>query len=166
MVQGLVAAGSALVSQNPAGWLRRAIEEDYSLPRNSQRHHLSTCRRKKDNTPAQAVPEKQHVPKEEPKLTQNVPTEQRKPQKTSRENKTIWQKTLENLQEVLPPEESVTRLTGTTLLEVTDTAAWIGVPNATTIAWLERRLYGQIAKAIKGVLGRELDLQFVTAPGF
>jgi hypothetical protein len=38
MGQGLVAAGSALVSQNPAGWLRRAIEEDYAPPRISQRH--------------------------------------------------------------------------------------------------------------------------------
>ena len=33
IAQGLVAAGSRLVSQNPAGWLRRAIEEDYTLPK-------------------------------------------------------------------------------------------------------------------------------------
>jgi hypothetical protein len=28
---------------------------------------------------------------------------------------------------------------------------------------LERRLYGQIAKAMKGVVGKNLDLQFVTS---
>jgi hypothetical protein len=31
------------------------------------------------------------------------------------------------------------------------------------IAWLERRMYGQIANAMIGVLGKDLDLQFVAA---
>jgi chromosomal replication initiation ATPase DnaA len=56
------------------------------------------------------------------------------------------------------------RLTGTALIEVTDTKARIRVPNPHAVVWLERRMYGQIAKAIKGVLGKDLDLQFVTNP--
>jgi chromosomal replication initiation ATPase DnaA len=48
------------------------------------------------------------------------------------------------------------------LTEVTDTKAVILVPNRTVAAWLERRLYGQIAKVMKGVVGKDLDLQFVT----
>jgi hypothetical protein len=40
MAKGLVAAGSCLVSQNPAGWLRKAIEEDYTLPKTPERHRL------------------------------------------------------------------------------------------------------------------------------
>jgi hypothetical protein len=100
---------------------------------------------------------------------QNVPTHNRdhnteikKTEKTSRENETTWNKTLENLQADLPREEVAARLTGTTLIEVTDTNARIGVPNPFAIAWLERRLYRQIAKAMKGVVGKDLDLQFVT----
>jgi hypothetical protein len=101
---------------------------------------------------------------------QNVPTHNRennteikRTEKTDRENKTLWNKTLENLQADLPQEEVAPRLTGTTLIEVTGTSARISVPNPHALAWLERRLYGQIAKAMKGVVGKDLDLQFVTS---
>jgi chromosomal replication initiation ATPase DnaA len=67
------------------------------------------------------------------------------------------------LKKDLPQEEVAVRLTGITLIEVTETAARIFVPNLTALAWLERRLYGQIAKAMKGVVGKDLDLQFITA---
>jgi chromosomal replication initiation ATPase DnaA len=60
-------------------------------------------------------------------------------------------------------EDVEARLSGTTLIEVTDTAAYIEAPNPFAIAWLERRLYGQIAKAMKGIVGKDLDLQFIVA---
>jgi hypothetical protein len=88
-------------------------------------------------------------------------TENKVTEKIDRENETTWNKTLENLQVDLPREEVAARLTGTSLIEVTDTKARIGVPNPHALAWLERRLYGQIAKAMKGVVGKDLDLQFV-----
>jgi hypothetical protein len=101
---------------------------------------------------------------------QNVPahnrdynTEIKETEKTDRENETVWQKTLEQLKADLPAGEGEARLTGTTLIEVTDIAARIGVDNPFALAWLERRMYGQISKAMKGVLGKDLDLQFVTA---
>jgi hypothetical protein len=90
-------------------------------------------------------------------------TENKEAEKTSRENETVWNKALENLQANLPLGESAAQLTGTTLIEVTDTKAKIGVPSPNALAWLERRLYGQIAKAMKGVLGKDLDLQFIAA---
>ena len=67
------------------------------------------------------------------------------------------------MQADLPPGEAEARLNGTTLIEVTDTAARIGVNNPFAIAWLERRMYGQIAKAMKAVVGKDLDLQFIAA---
>jgi hypothetical protein len=90
-------------------------------------------------------------------------TENKETEETSRENQTTWDKTLERLKEALPQGEAEARLTGTTLLQVTDTAAQIVVPSTTALLWLERRLYGQIAKAMKRVVGKELDLQFVLA---
>jgi Bacteriophage replication protein O len=169
MAKELVAAGSPLVSQNPAGWLRRAIEEDYSPPRTYHRSRHKT-REAKNRKIVQAaaratsdVEREQSMPKEEPQRAQNVLTEQKEPEKTDRENETTWDKALEQLKADLPAEEVEARLTGTTLIEVTDTAARIGVLNPFAIPWLERRLYGQIANAIKGVLGRDLDLQFVLA---
>jgi hypothetical protein len=91
-------------------------------------------------------------------------TENKETEKTTRENQEIWEKTAEKLKSDLPVGETAARLTGTTLIEVTDTNALIFVPNRYAIPWLERRLYGQIQKAMKSVLKRDVDLQFVTSP--
>jgi hypothetical protein len=90
-------------------------------------------------------------------------TENKEAEKTDRENQTNWDLTLEKLKDDLPLGEAETRLSGTTLLQVTDTTARILVPNHFAVAWLERRMYGQICKAMKGIVGKDLDLQFVTA---
>jgi hypothetical protein len=176
IAQRLAASGSALVSQNPAGWLRKAIEEDYAPPRNCQRARHK-ARGAKDRKAPQVVEQTQNITTEPAQCPQNVATlsrenntENKESEKTSRaksdstrENETTWNKALEQLQADLPREEAEARLSGTTLIEVTDTTARIGVLNPFAIPWLERRLYGQIAKAIKGILGKDLDLQFVVA---
>jgi hypothetical protein len=92
-------------------------------------------------------------------------TENKETEKTDqRENQKTWDKALEQVKHDLPLGETEARLAGTTLVEVTDTSALIFVPNRFTIPWLERRLYGQIQKAMKSVLSRDVDLQFVTCP--
>jgi hypothetical protein len=91
-------------------------------------------------------------------------TENTETEKTDRENQTIWVKTVEAVKEAQPLEDVEARLADTTLLEVTDTAACIGVPNGYAIPWLERRLYSQIANAMKKVVGKDVDLQFVPCP--
>jgi hypothetical protein len=118
----------------------------------------------------------QNVPTQPPEWLQNVSAqckqnvatqnreyiqENKETEKTSRENQTIWSKTIEQLKEAQPLEDVEARLTGTTLIEVTDTAARIFVPNRNALPWLERRLYEQIAKAMKGVVGKDVDLQFI-----
>jgi hypothetical protein len=120
----------------------------------------------------------QNVPTHPPESLQNVSTqwkqnaathyrenntENKQTEETSRENQETWDKTIEQVKQDLPVGETVDRLAGTALVEVTDTKALIFVPSRTTVAWLERRLYGQIANAMKGVIGRNLDLQFVSA---
>jgi hypothetical protein len=120
----------------------------------------------------------QTVPTQPPECLQNVSTEQpqngathyrenntenKEAEKMARENQTVWDKALEEVKKALPLGEPADRLAGTALIEVTDTAATIFVPNYNAILWLERRLYGQIAKAIKAVVGKDLDLQFIAA---
>jgi hypothetical protein len=169
-----------LVSQNPAGWLRKAIEEDYSPPRTYQ-HARHKGREAKSIKTTQAKPRERQIAEEEPQQAQNVSTEpaqcpqnvvthtrehmpeKKEAEKTDqRENQATWDKALEKLKIDLPQEEVVARLAGTTLLEVTDTAARISVANPNALAWLERRLYVQIAKAMKAVVGKDVDLQFLT----
>jgi hypothetical protein len=92
-------------------------------------------------------------------------TENKEIEKTDqRENQETWDKALEQVKNDLPLGETEARLAGTTLIEVTETVARIGVTNPFAMAWLERRLYGQIAKAMKMVMGKDLDLQFVSCP--
>jgi hypothetical protein len=88
-------------------------------------------------------------------------TENKETEKTDRENQETWDKTVEQVKKDLPVGETADRLNGTALLEVTETAAMISVLNPFVIPWFERRLYSQIAKAMKGVVGKDLDLQFV-----
>jgi hypothetical protein len=121
----------------------------------------------------------QNVPTQPPECLQNVSTkwkqtaatlyrentrENKETEKTDRENQETWEKTIEQVKDDLPLGETEARLTGTTLLAVTETAATILVPNRFAVPWFERRLYGQIAKAMKGVVGKDLDLQFVSCP--
>jgi hypothetical protein len=123
----------------------------------------------------------QNVSTEPPECLQNVSTEQaqnvatpdsnrdnnrenKETEKTNqKENQTIWTKTIDQLRETQPLEDVEARLSGTALIEVTETAARIGVNNPSAIAWLERRLYREISSAIKQVIGKDLDLQFVAA---
>jgi hypothetical protein len=176
IVQGLVAAGSHLVSQNPAGWLRRAIEEDYTLPKPFERRQQRSGREKKYVKRAQAKSRAQHTPDEKSQPAQTIatiscqspqnvvtPEKQGAEETAQRENQATWEKALEQLKSDLTQEEVAARLTGTTLIEVTETAARISVASPFAIPWLERRLYGQIAKAMKAVVGKEVDLQFIAA---
>jgi hypothetical protein len=169
MAQGLVDAGSSLVSQNPAGWLRKAIEEDYAPPRNPKRSRQCQAREVQDtviaihSTQTVAI-EKVERAQNEPALYRENNTENKETGKADqKENQETWQKALEQLKGTLPTGEVETRLQGTTLLQVTDTIAQIGVPNRFSLAWLERRMYLEITKAMKSVLGKDLDLQFVAA---
>src|SRR5918999_873661 len=115
------------------------------------------------NIPTESV---QTVPTQPPEQLQNVSTEQcqnvatpdthrennrekKEPEKKDRENQDTWEKTVEQVKSDLPIDETETRLAGTVLLEITETAARIGVTNPAVGAWLERRLYGQIQKAMK-----------------
>jgi hypothetical protein len=89
-------------------------------------------------------------------------TENKEIEKTDqRENQQTWDKALEHVKKDLPIGETAARLAGTTLLAVTETKAVIGVPTPVVIPWLERRLYGHIANAMKAVVGKDVDLQFI-----
>jgi hypothetical protein len=120
----------------------------------------------------------QNVPTQPPECLQNVSTkwkqnaatqyrenntENKEEEKTDRENQETWEKTIEQVKHDLPLGETADRLIGTALVEMTETKAMIFVPNRFAVPWFERRLYGQIAKAMKAVVGKDVDLQFIAA---
>jgi phage replication O-like protein O len=154
MTRGLLADGSGLAAKNPAGWLRRAIEENYQPPRTSDRQ----------KRPAGTLQQEKKERHTEPQREQNtIITPVTLPQ-PDRQTELLWEQALEHLQHNVPLSETTNRLAGTMLIEITATRAVIFVPNRNALAWLERRLYRQIQNAMKRVLGRDMDLQFVTSP--
>jgi hypothetical protein len=143
------------------------IQRPQNVPTEKIQSAQNVAAQSERNVSAEPPQWQQNVPKEQ---WQNVATQDREnntenkeTEETTRENQKMWDEALEKLQADLPLGETAARLNGTTLIEVTDTAARIGVDNPFAIPWLERRLYGQIAKAMKVVLGKDLDLQFIAA---
>jgi hypothetical protein len=170
LAQWLVSTGSPTVAKNPAGWLRKAIEEDYTPPRNYE----SSKQKKEESARATQLAER------EAKERSIVEAEYRRVRAKAKEQllqqfppnpvgeglttHTAWELVLNNLKDQVGLASYETWLKDTVLLEVTGQAARIAVGTPHKIAWVERRLYHPIASALKDVLKRDLDLQFVTAP--
>jgi hypothetical protein len=146
------------------------IKRPQNVPTEKVQSIQNSVTQSEQNVPTQPPKWQQNVPKEHwqnvatPDTHRDNNTEIKEIEKTDRENETVWQQIREKVQEGLPIGESATQLSGTTLVDVTDTKALIFVANRFALPWLERRLYGQIQKAIKSVLHRDVDLQFVTSP--
>jgi phage replication O-like protein O len=171
LAQWLVSMGSPLVAKNPAGWLRKAIEEDYALPRNYQNSRQQQAKEGREAKIAQAETRQRHMIEEEYRRvkaeTKAQLLEQYPPQPIGEEGLTtesVWDLTLKRLKEQVPAATYETWLKDTVLLQVTDQAARIAVPSTFAVAWLERRLYREISQALRNVLNYDVDLQFVTSP--
>jgi hypothetical protein len=173
MAQELVRSGSCLIAKNPAGWLRRAIEEDYVLARTSHSHgsgRLPFSRGHRQQKGKAALQRPQPVPTDmdereqtgAPECLQPVTTQEQEP--PSRENETTWNNTLQILKEQVPAPTFKTWLKDTMLLALSNGVAKIKVPTSLAATWLERRLYWGIVRALRDVLQYEVaDVQFVTA---
>jgi hypothetical protein len=171
MAQKLVATGSC---QNAAGWLRKAIEEDYTATKPRRRVPTSPRIPKPRKIPVLTIeptteeaaaanldqgdsdqPLVRHLLSEEGDILANWP------QRDDETNQQIWSKVVGNMKQNLPIGESEARLNGARLLAVTDTAAYIGIKDRANCIYLERHFYREILGAMKGAIGKHLDLQFV-----
>ena len=150
--QALVDQDSPLVGRNPAGWLRKAIEENFQPAESS-----STRKQKKV---AAAV----GVEKEIADTIRERYREQSTPEPIGDAGltaETAWAETLDQLKEKLPGS-AYQRLEATALLSVADNSAVVMVPDASAAEYLNRRLYQSIARGLGDVVGQEVELQFIT----
>jgi hypothetical protein len=145
------------------------IQRVQNVPTEKIQSAQNVAAQSEQNVSTEPHQRQQNVPKEQwqnvatPDTHRDNNTENKETEKTSRENQETWDKMIEQVKKDLPLGETAARLAGTTLIAVTETAALIGVPNRSAIPWFERRLYGQIAKAMKAVVGKDVDLQFVSS---
>jgi hypothetical protein len=171
LAQWLVSMGSPLVTKNPAGWLRKAIEEDYAQPRNYQSSRQHQAGEEGEAKIAQAEARKRRMAEEEHRRvkaeTKAQLLEQYLPQPIGQEGLTtesVWDLTLMRLKEQVPVATYETWLKDTVLLQVTDLVAKILVPSPFAIAWLERRMYREISHILRDILHYDVDLQFLASP--
>jgi hypothetical protein len=78
-------------------------------------------------------------------------------------NETTWNKTLKILKEQVPASTFTTWLKETMLVVMKQRTAFVLVGSSLAKAWLERRLYVGICRALRDVLHQEVEVQFVTA---
>ena len=168
LAQWLVSIGSPTVAKNPAGWLRKAIEEDYTPPRNYESPRDQKAKAKEAAALAEREAKERRLMEEEfrrvraetkEQLLQQFPPE---PVGEGLTTHTAWELALRKLRDQVGIPSYETWLKDTVLLNVTDRAAEIAVGSAYIGAWIERRLYREIAGTLKEVLKKDLDLKFLT----
>jgi hypothetical protein len=168
LVQWLVDTKSPLVSKNPQGFLVKALDEGY-LPRPPKGYKTATQRKEEAKRQEQEVAQQRQATEQFQKAREEARQrllEKHPPQPiagTGHTTETAWGKVLASLQEQVSPANFNSWFKDTALLQVTDTAAHIAAPNRFALLQLERRLYQEVSNAVKGALGKDLDLEFVVA---
>jgi Replication initiator protein A/DnaA N-terminal domain len=168
LVQWLIDTKSPLVSKNPQGFLVRALDEGY-LPKPPKGYKTATQRKEEAKRQEQEVAQQRQATEQFQKAREEARQrllEKHPPQSiegTDHTTESAWGKVLASLQEQVSPAVFNGWLKDTLLLQVTDTAARIAAPSRLACTQLERRMYREISNAMKGVLGKDLDLEFVVA---
>ncbi len=79
--------------------------------------------------------------------------------------KQLWQAALGELQLGLSRGNYDTWLKDTHIVSEEDDIYCVGAPNAFAREWLEKKYRGQIRDALQHIVGRTVDVRFITAPG-
>jgi hypothetical protein len=172
MVQWLVDMKSPLVAKNPAGFARRAIEEDYPAPP----HYKSKAQRAEETErKAQELQRLKNCTICEGtgyyQVAENTMSvcqhnDRRAPQKPKPDAtiEPLWKQVLESLRGQTPASTYETRVKDTKLLGLDGQTAVIGVADKSSKEWLERSLYRSIVRTLEQVLGQPVNVEFVVSP--
>jgi Replication initiator protein A/DnaA N-terminal domain len=168
LVQWLVDTKSPLVSKNPQGFLVKALDEGY-LPQPPKGYKTADQRKEEAERQNLELEQQKQITEQFQKAREEVKQrllEKHPPQPikgTDHTTQTAWSKVLAALKEQVSTGNYNGWLKDTVLLQVTDTAARIAAPSRLACTQLEYRLYREISSAMKGILGKDLDLEFVVA---
>lgn len=168
LAQWLTSTGAPAVSKNPSGWLRKAIEEDYAPPKNFESPREKKAKSEEDVRLAERETKERQVMEAEfhrvraetkEQLLEQYPA---KPVGGGLDTHSAWELALGRLKDEVGLASYETWLKDTVLLSVTDRVAEIAVASPYIGAWIERKLYKEIAGTLKKVLSKDLDLRFLT----
>ena len=167
-VQWLLEKHSPLVGKNPAGFLRRAIEEDYSPPRGYRSLAQRQAEEARQQETERVEQERLRQAQEEYHAEKAEQAEQTRrtypPQPiatTEHTTETAWQEVLTVLREQLSAPNFHTAFASTLLVSCANGQAVIAASSTFQRDRLETRLKPYVTHALSLVVGHPLNCQFV-----
>ena len=149
--------------QNPPGYLRRAIEEDYApRPERAERVEGGAA------SAAAADRRAQHAEAREPEEARPLDFRERMAQRygVSPELRRLWERTQEELALQMPVATYNSYIgLHTVLIALEGGAATVATDNRYTQEWLSHRLRGVIEETLERVTGRVVEIAFVVGEG-
>jgi hypothetical protein len=145
--------------KKPRGWLRRAIEEDYSAPdgytSKAEREEEAAGQDRRQQAAARVVAaaeqEAEDLQRQEAEEQANQLAHLQERYGTTQRELTLWPQVLRELELQLPRATYQAWFPQTRLLSLTDGEALIAVPNNFARDWLEQRLAGKILATLAGL---------------
>ena len=170
LAQWLVSTGSPAVSKNPAGWLRKAIEEDYAPPKGYESPRQRKAKSEESERLAQRAANERKIVEQEfhrvraetaQKVKEEYPAQPIGDDGLTTES--AWALTLKKLEGEVSPAKFQTFLKDSRLFKVEGRAAHILVQTPFAATWLSHKLYPSVVRTLEEVLHQDVDVLFVPA---
>ena len=172
----LVATHPRAVGKNAAGYLRRAIEEDYQPPadyKNPVERQADADAKARRQAELEAMIARQREREDEVRAAEaekkaralaayrheHPPTTIPGTELTT---ETVWQKTLQRLQDSMTAANYQTWLADTFLVECDGSTAIVVAPSTYVVDWLQQRFTPLIRRELQQVLGFPVQLDYLS----
>jgi hypothetical protein len=156
--------------QNPRGWLRRAIEEDYGVPdgyQSAAERAAAATAQEREYAAQQAAFEEERRRAEAERENRQQAAAARQAQLraaygTTQREFDLWQQILAEFKNTMPEATFQMHVADMVLLSLQDEQALIGLPNKQSRDWVENRLTIKIQRTLASILGgRKITVTFV-----
>jgi len=152
----LVETGSPLVERNPAGYLRKAIEEDYAVPAGFQnRAEREAAERERERAEKEA---------EGFRADHDPVTRAMADYGTTEAEMALWRQVQEQLRLTLAESTYSTYFRNAVLLSLDGNVATLGFPDARARDWATNRLAQSLQRAFDQVLERDITVDSTVLP--
>ena len=152
----LVETGSPLVERNPAGYLRKAIEEDYAVPagfRSREEREVEARAREQAEEEAEGF-----------RASHDPVARARADYGTTAEELALWRQVQEQLRLTLAESTYSSYFRNAVLLSLDGNVATLGFPDARTRDWATNRLAQSLQRAFEQVLERSVTVESTVLP--
>jgi hypothetical protein len=148
---------SPLISRNPAGYLMKAIAEDYSPPKGFKTGAEREAEAAEEENERREIERENQSKKEKEQSFRNQVIET---YQIPEDLLSIWQSVLDQLKTEVPKAAFDKWFSVTYLLSVEDAIAMVGVESTAAQEWLTDRASSMVSRMLTGILAESVDVQF------